>query len=244
MSRRRYKPRLLNVPELRSGALRLAVTGFHGFGAVGYLATHYMVTKLPMKLVGYFEPPTVPDFTSLEDYGLSMPHEIFYYGGSGAELVVILNRVNPDRRHLGSYVASFIEVVQKLGVSEVVLVGGLDLRFREGQEEYRWLKNSHSNRALGAPIFIKGAYIIGPLAALLLALERHGVPAVALFPYTEPESVDHRAAAVALRLISEMAGVVIDVGDLIRYAERVEELEKVVQRLQAAEMKRESLMHM
>ncbi|MEM0027267.1 MAG: PAC2 family protein [Ignisphaera sp.] len=241
--RRRYKLNVLvDVNTIIRDRMAL-VTGFQGFGAVGYLTTRYLVSKLEMTLIGYIEPPYTPDFTSVEEYGLSMPHEIFFKDLGNLGIVVLLNRVNPDRRHLTSFVSAFETLIEKLKINEVYLVGGLDIRFREGDEEIRWLKTKACNTKLDKPYFVKGAYIVGPVAALLLMLENRNVPAIAIFPYTEPESVDHRAAAVAVKALNSLLGLSVDVQELIKYAEKIEELEKNVQEMLSGMEKRESVMH-
>ncbi len=223
---------------------RVMITGFQGFGAVGYLAPRYMVSKLSMELIGYIEPPIFPDFTSIEDYGFSMPHEIFIKSLGDRDIVVLLNRVNPDRRYMDSYLDSIVKIILDLNIEEVFLIGGLDSRFREREEEYRWFKTSSNPRNIEAPYFMKGAYIVGPLASLLLYLENSRIPAIVLLPYTEPESVDHKAAAIAIKAISKLLNFDIDVNELLSYAEKVEELEKMLQKLYLQHNeKKESIMH-
>jgi uncharacterized protein len=221
------------------------VTGFHGYGAVGYLATRYMVSKLGMELIGFIETPFVVDFTSVEEYGFSKPHEIFVKQLNDIGVIVVLNRVNPERRFISSYVKAFIDIVMNFNVDEVFLIGGLDMRFRESAEEFRWLKTKSSRRELNAPYFIRGAYIVGPLASLILALNEYNIPATAIFPYTEPESIDHRAAATAIKILSSILNISIDITELVSYAEKIEEMEKIIQGMYAQQQieKKESVMH-
>lgn len=222
------------------------ITGFHGFGAVGFLATKYIVAKLQMKLVGYIDTYRIPDFTSVEDYGFSMPHEIFYKDlNNHKKLFVLLNRVNPERKYLTSFINEFTTFINKINASEVILFGGLDIRFRENNEEYRWIKTSACKRVLNAPYFIKGAYIVGPLASVLLSLQQNSTPAIVILPYTQPETADHRAAAIAIKVLSSIIGVEIDVSELVSYAEKIEEIEKTIQSFYEQQVKKqESVMHM
>ncbi len=237
---RRYRLRLLieSVPQAK-----YFVTGFLGFGAVGYIATRYLVSKLAFERIGFIETPVVPDFTALEDYGLALPHEVFI--DRDRKVVVLLNRVNPDKRYMNSFVDAVMELVSKLGIEEAILIGGLDAKYREGSEEFRWLRTSRCTRELEAPLFMKGPYIVGPLASLLIAFELRGLPAIALFPYTEPERVDHRAAAKALEILGRIIGIEIDVSELISFAEYVEKIEKeVIEQSMTAAQRRESVMYM
>jgi len=222
-----YKLVLLEKPQKKGH--RFLVTGFSGFGAVGFLATKFMVEKLGLRRIGYIDTPVVPDLTSLEEYGLSLPHEVF--SDESGRLIVLLNRVNPMRSHMNSFVKSFIDLVHELEIDEIVLIGGLDNRFREGSEEFRWLATSSSSRVLDAPKFMKGPYIVGPLASILIACELNKIPAIALFPYTEPEHADHRAAAVAVKVVGKILGIEIDTSELISYAEYVEKLEESIKQM-------------
>ena len=237
----RYRLVLTHNPPEKVGS-RVLITGFPGFGAVGFLTTKFIVDKMSMKRIGFVKTPIVPDLTSLEDYGLSLPHEVFI--DHEGKVVVLLNRVNPLKSRMNSFVNSFLDIVKTLDVDEVILVGGLDARFREGTEEYRWLRTSASKRSLDAPLFIKGPFIIGPLASLLIACELENVPAVAIFPYTEPESLDHRAAATAIKVIGSIIGISIDVSELLQYAETIERIEESLKQAYRASTERESKMYM
>jgi uncharacterized protein len=55
-----------------------------------------------------------------------------------------------------------------------------------------------------------------------------GQPAIVILPYAERERPDPRAASVAVKKISEILGMEIDVQDLIRHAETVEEIERKI----------------
>ncbi len=221
---------------------RVLITGFPGFGAVGFLTTRFLVDKLKMKRIGFIKTPIIPDITSLEDYGLTLPHELFI--DSSGRILALLNRVNPIKSKMNSFVKAFMDIVKTLDVDEIVLVGGLDSRFKEGSEEYRWLATSSCSRKLDAPLFVKGPFIVGPLASILIACELEGVPAIAIFPYAEPESLDHRAAAVAIKVISRIIGIEIDVSELLAYAEIVEKMEESLKQAYSVSSERESKLYM
>ncbi|MEM1644485.1 MAG: PAC2 family protein [Ignisphaera sp.] len=221
------------------------ISGFYGFGAIGFLTTRYLISKLNMEFIGYIDPPIIPDFTSIEDHGLSMPHEIFYKDiNKDKRLIVLLNRMNPERRFITSFINEILMLIKRLKITEVMLVGGLDIRFKEGEEELRWLKTSACTRTLNAPYFIKGAYVVGPLASILIALQQNNIPALAVFPYTQPDTVDHKAAAVAVKTLASLIGIEIDIEELLSYAAKLEEVEKMIQDLYEQQVKRkESVMH-
>jgi len=208
---------------------KYVVSGFYGFGAVGFLTVNYLIKKLNFERIGYIDTPFVPDVTSIEDYGLSVPHEIFYY--RDGSIAAVLNRINPSHKHFESYSRAFVNLVRTLEAEAVILIGGLDRRYSDGQSEYRWFKIGNLDIELGAPKMHKGLYLVGPLASLLIVLYKHRIPALVVLPYTDPESVDHRAAAVAIRIISEMTGLNIDVSELLQYAKEFEALREEIEKV-------------
>ncbi len=239
---KRYRLVLTNEVSLQGGIL---ITGFPGFGNVGFISTKHLVEKLSMRRIGFIMPPIIPDFTTFEDYGLSLPHEIFV--DASKRIAVLLNRVNPSRAFINSFVESVAELINRINVSEVVMIGGLDVRFREGNEEYRWLKTSQSQRQLDAPMFMKGPAIVGPLAALLVYFELHAIPAIAIFPYTEPDRADHRAAAIAIKILNKILNLDVPVDELLKYAQYVEQMEESLKKLVMEGMQQEdkrSVMYM
>ncbi|RLG87142.1 MAG: proteasome assembly chaperone family protein [Thermoprotei archaeon] len=232
---------VLEVDDELTGSdhIRFFITGFQGFGGVGHLTTKYLTSTLKLRRVGYVLPSAIPDFTSLEDYGLTLPHELFAARNRG--IVTLVNHVNPSRRELSDFVKVIVEFVKSMGVEHAILIGGLDERFREGDEKFRWLPTRSARIRLDAPLFMKGPYIVGPLASLLVAFELERIPAITILPYTQPtRRVDPRAAAVAIEVISKIVGVEIPTAELIEYAEYIERAEEEVRKMLEAQESRGS----
>ena len=207
----------------------VVVTGFPGFGWTGYLATKYIVDSLKMTRIGIILPRYLPEHTTISDYGIVMPFEIF--ASNKHKLCVVVNHGVPHDRERSDYARVIIEWLKNEEIRELILIGGLDKRFKvEGEAaSYRWLSTSHSKTKLSAPLFEKGLYIIGPLALMLMYAEVYELPAIVLLPYADPGRPDPRAAAVAVEEISKIIGVEIDVKPLYIDAERIEkEIAEVV----------------
>jgi len=211
----------------RNGDLYL-VTGFPGFGAVGYIASKYIVEALKLKRIGYIITKYMPDIVSIEgERSFSFPHEIYSRESSG--LVVIVNSVVPNIHERIEFAESIVSWSIENKVKEMILIGGLDPSVRRSQEDLlRWISNRWGKRELKEPVMDRGLVIVGPLAILLMFTEIMGQPATAILPYAERERPDPRAASVAVKKISEFLNVEIDVQDLIRHAETVEEIERKI----------------
>ncbi len=214
------------VEKLKSRSDWVAVTGFPGFGYVGTIATRYMVTQLGAEKVGNIISRYMPDFIALDDYGILTPYEVFMSYNHG--LIILVNNATPAPVERVAFARTFIRWAKSLGVKEFILVGGLNSKFREGDERLRWLKTSVSSRELPEPKFHKGLYVVGPLAVLFLTLEIEKVPTVMILPYTEPDKFDPKAAAVFIEKVNELLNLNISTQGLMEYSRIVEEAETLL----------------
>lgn len=199
------------------------ITGFPGFGYVGTIATRYLVTQLRAEKIGNIITKYMPDFIAVEDYGILTPYELFMSYDN--KLLILVNNATPVNIERVVFAKTIVKWAKSLGVKEFILAGGLNSRFKEGNERLRWVKTSVSSRELPEPKFHKGLYVVGPLAILFLTLEVEKVPAVMILPYTEPDRFDPKAAAVFIEKVNELLGLNIDVQGLIEYSKAVEEAE-------------------
>lgn len=204
----------------------ILITGFPGFGYVGTIATKYLVSQLRANKIGNIITKYMPDFIALDDYGILSPYEIFMSEKYG--ILIVVNNAIPAPAERVTYVKSLVKWAASVGVKEFILIGGLNSKFREGDEKLRWLKTSSSSRELKEPIFHKGLYVVGPLAILFLILEIEGMPGLMILPYTEPEKFDPRAAAVFIEKLNELLNLHIDVQGLLEYSKAVEEAEELL----------------
>ena len=201
------------------------VTGFKGFGAVGYITTLHIVEKLGCRRSGFIVTKYMPEEATLDKNG-SIVAAFTLYGcqASDKKLLVLVNHDIPLPQERMRFANAVIEFLTHIGVKEAVLVGGFDSRFRRGEEELRWLHTSTYSRKLDAPLMDQGLYVVGPLALLLVAAEARGYPAAAILPYAEAARPDPRAAAVAVRTIGSLYGVEVGVEDLLEEARKIEEM--------------------
>ena len=211
-------------PEELQGSV--FITGFKGFGAAGYIATKYLVYKLDMQRIGMVTVGYMPEFSFRDEYGLAFPFEIFRDPDSNT--VVLLNHDIPDAKERSAYAEIVTKWLRDIGVRKEILIGGLDKKFRIGEEELRVLPTSWYREVLSDPLMDKWLLIIGPLALFLMYAELYGIPALTVLPYVEAFRHDPRAAAIAVRKVGGMLGVEIDVSELYEEAKRFEEeLEKL-----------------
>lgn len=198
----------------------LVITGFPGFGYTGYIASRYIAQKLHLKRVGIIITRELPEYTMLEDYGIVFPFEIFT---DKEKITVIINHSLPPKRYRDSYAKTVINWLRESNIRELILIGGLNIKLKEGDEKYRWLKGTQSKQKLDAPLMKKGLYIIGPLAHMIMYAEISLLPFIVILPYAEPLRLDPRAAAIAVEIIGKIYGITIDVSELYEDARKIEE---------------------
>lgn len=213
-----------------------AISGFKGFGAVGIITVQYVVEKLGMRKVGIITTKYHPEYVFRDDNGLSYPYEI--YASDEHKLIALVNRELPDERIRMEYVWKITRMLKSRGVEKVLLVGGLDSRYKDSPEErLRWLANSHyKGPTLTEPLFEKGLLIVGPLALQLMVGDIIGLPMLVLLPYAKADAPDPAAASVAVDKVNELLNLNIDVGDLLKEAQRIQEELSKLEELVAKEL--------
>ncbi len=220
------------LSEAASGGV--LVTGFRGFGAVGYIATTHLVEALGLKRLGYIVTRYMPEFvTRGSDGGIVAPFEI--YGSVDKKLLVLVNHDVPLERERDAYAETIVLAAKRLGVARGVFIGGFDARFRRGEERFRWLASGGCRLSFEEPTMDKDLYVVGPLALLILYSEIHGFPAVTILPYTETARPDPAAAAVAVEVVASLVGVEVDVSSLMEMARKIEELIERVEQQKSVE---------
>ncbi len=203
------------------------VTGYQGFGMVGYLASRHIAMELGLRRIGFIVTQHMPEATFYKKgYGLTYPFELYYGVVNDKKLLVLVNHGTPHVRERTRYAEYLGSWLKNVGVSEAILIGGLDPAVREKEDEkYRWIPIGDCKRKLDAPL-LEEKHVIGPLALTMLFLEANDIPGVAIFAYTELYRPDPRATAVAVDIISDILGVKIKTERLLEEAKVIERIEE------------------
>lgn len=207
------------------------ITGFRTLGEVGYIATRYIALKLGMKRVGFVLTKYLRDVTFLDEYGIATPFELFYDDKN--HLLVLLSHLLPLQREANEFSETIVKWLKKLNVTNVILIGGLDKRYRTSNCNLRWLKTSKSQLNLSHPMMEKQLLMIGPLALFTIYSEIEDLPATILLPYADRDRIDPAAAAIAVEEVGRIFNIKIDVGELYEDAKKIEEeLQKQLELIQ------------
>lgn len=210
----------------------IVITGFRGFGMVGYNVSKFLALGLGAKKVGFIMAKPTPPVVMIEEDGEGFPFDIYY--SPRAEAMIIVNRALPEREHADEYTEAVASLARDLDARFSVLVGGLNASFRPEEEKYgyRHLANEHyRGPKLDAPVMEEGLGVMGPLALLYMYMTLLGVGAVIILPYAVADQIDVDAARRGIEIISEkILGTTVNLRSLEEYAERLErEKEKIMQ---------------
>lgn len=203
------------------------ITGYPGFGLVGYLTSKYVVTELHLEKIGFVKTKYMGEVTYYsKELGLIYPFELYYGRVNGKGILVLLNHTLPHERERTEYVETICKWLKEIGVSRSILVGGLDPSVKEKEDEtYRWLPIAGFNIELDAPKLID-KYVIGPLALTMIFMDAYRIPSVVILSYTELYRPDPRASAVAVNVISKLLEIEIDASKLLEEASIIEAIEE------------------
>ena len=240
------------VVDLDRGDLRGAVlvTGFRGFGMIGYLVSKYLALLLKAEKVGYILLDSNPPMILVEEDGVGYPFDIYY--SRDPKAVIIVNRALPEKEFMDDYAEGVAAWASRVGVRYSVLVGGLsrDYRPEDDKHGYRYLANRfYDGPTLEAPTMEEGLGVMGPLALLYIYMDYYSVPSIIVLPYSAVEEADYKAAALGVRLVaSKLLGVEVDTSILDELAERqretLEQLLALMREEKREEERREGGMYM
>ncbi|MCI4460949.1 MAG: PAC2 family protein [Nitrososphaeria archaeon] len=214
------------------------IAGFHGIGATGYYAVRYMSESLGASRVAYIDSDLAAPISTSRGGRIVTPVELY---GSGS-LVFLRTEFPVQKENESAFYRELALWAISAGFSEAALVGGLDATLRRDDSDYRVVfTSSFEPRGVlrHSKVLEDELIIVGPVATLLNTFEAAGFPAYAILAYASSERVDPRAAANAVRVLSEIYGVSVDTEPLLSYAEKVESMSKA--EIQSARPRNESI---
>jgi len=198
------------------------ITGFHGIGYTGYIAVNHMIESTKAELIGYITTEQYPPIVSLDDQRVLTPYELFMY----KDIVLFLPRFQPAPSEQNILMKILAEWTVKNRFKEAILIGGLDIKLKTGEEKLRVVPTSSfksNDKKMELKRLDKNLYVVGPLAALLAYYEIKEFPAIALLPYAQRGRPDPMAAATAIEVINRFYNLNVPTEQLIKDAKQIEQ---------------------
>ncbi len=198
------------------------VDGFPGFGLVGTIAANYLVDKLKMEFVGYFESKFFPPVSAIHD-GKPMP-PLRIYKNEKHKLIVFISEFMFPKHLVYTMANTMYEWCEENKIKKIVSMGGISIRGKQ-DEVFGLASEKRELNKLGdsGVIPIKEGATTGINALLLIKSSMNGkIPVVSLLAESKPDFVDPLGAALVLTALSDYLNVNIDTKDLIKEAAIIE----------------------
>jgi uncharacterized protein len=197
------------------------ITGFHGIGATGYWAVRFLVQSTGAARVARIDSDQATPVVSTSGGRLVTPFEIYRQ----RSLAFFKGEVPLYRGSEVEFFRMLCDWIIGAGFDEVALIGGLDSSLRTDDSAYRIVTTSNfkmKDALASAKPLEDDHLVVGPVAMMLNTFELREFPAYAVLPYAATDRADPRAAATAVKILSQTYGFEIDVGPLLRGAEVME----------------------
>jgi uncharacterized protein len=198
------------------------IEGFPGIGLVGPMAISYIIDKLEMKYIGYFESDDFPPIISIHDSKPLPPVRLYYSDkkkivAAFAEFAIPLALV----KELSDTIFKFATDKK---ISSIISIGGIPSKAVEDGTVYaiastpEMLKQAEKD---GLNPIIDGVSA-GVSALLLFKASEISLPDTNILVAVEPSIIDPKYAELAINSINKLLKLNIDITELVKEAKDVE----------------------
>lgn len=211
--------------EEKLAACQYFVTGFHGLGSVGYIATKHLLDELKAERVAIIKSKASPSFIYLEDGRIVMPFELYCV----RDVLLFLPRLPPYRHAETDFAEALVEWVVGQQFKQAFLVGGVDKSLQDDESFIRYVPTRRflDGREEDSPyrkhMLATGLMIQGPLAMMLGLLDLEQFAALGVLAFAERERPDPVGAAKAIEVLNELLGLECSTEELLKNAQIYED---------------------
>ena len=197
------------------------VTGFHGIGSTGFLALNHLINTLKPKRIGVFETDYLSPISSINSGKIITPFEIY----KKDNVAFLRVAVPPLQGNELVFLRNVCEIILEKNFKELILLGGLDAQLKKDDSNFRYVKTS----SYKLPKYLSDStplederIIIGPVAQMLNFMEVRNFPTLGLLPFATSIRLDPRAASEAVKILSNIFNLEVEVDTLIEQALELE----------------------
>jgi len=204
------------------------ITGFKGFGYVGYLTINHLVDELNAELVGVIDTVYFPPYITVRNGLTYSPYLVYNY----KDLIILVFEELSLDEETNYILRKVVEWSKNFGIEKFILIGGLDKSLmREGDSNTKIISNRYWIERYGVvdPLLKDTIRVVGPLAVMLHYASLFQIPAIAILAYADVGIEDARAAANAIDKINEILGLRVSKDKLLaRHMMTRKQIEKYI----------------
>ena len=198
------------------------IMGLPDVGLVGLIATSYMISELNMEEIAYMDSDLLPPVVVLHQ-GLPRAPLRFY---GNKNLIAVISELAVPAPSVYTVMREIVDWGQKKEVKRIVSLGGIPAENRQSIMEPEVFGAASSQELLdmltksGVNVMNEG-YMVGPQALSMRFSINKGVPAIAILAQSFYNYPDPQAAAIALKELSKISDVKVDVSKLLEKGEEI-----------------------
>ena len=197
------------------------ITGFHGIGSTGFLALNHLINTLKPDRIGVFETDYLSPISTINSGKIITPFEIY----KKDNIAFLRVAVPPLQGNEIVFLRNVCEIILEKNFKELILLGGLDAQLKKDDSNFRYVKTS----SYKLPKYLSDStplederVIIGPVAQMLNFMEVRNFPTLGLLPFATSIRLDPRAASEAVKILSNIFNLEVEVDTLVEQAFELE----------------------
>ncbi|PVX27390.1 MAG: proteasome assembly chaperone family protein [Candidatus Bathyarchaeum sp.] len=198
------------------------IVGLPDVGLVGLIATSYMISELNLEEIAYMDSDLLPPVVVLHQ-GLPRAPLRFY---GNKNLIAVISELAVPAPAVYTVVREIVDWGQAKKIRRVVSMGGIPVENRQAITEPKAFGAASNQELLdmltknGVDVMNEG-YMVGPQALSMRYSINNNVPAIAILAQSFYNYPDPQAAAIALKALSKISDVKVDVSKLLEKGEEI-----------------------
>jgi uncharacterized protein len=198
------------------------IVGLPDVGLVGLISTSYLISELNMDEIAYMDSDLLPPVVVLHQ-GLPRAPLRFY---GKQNLIAVISELAVPAPAVYTVMRKIVDWGKIKKIKKIVSMGGIPVESRQVIKEPK-VFGAASNKELldmltksGLDIMNEG-YMVGPQALSMRYSINNNVPSIAILAQSFYNYPDPQAAAIALKELSRISDVKVDVSKLLEKGEEI-----------------------
>jgi uncharacterized protein len=198
------------------------IIGLPDVGLVGLLATSYLISELDLEEIAYMDSDLLPPVIVLHD---GLPHApLRIYGNKN--LIAVISELAIPAPAIYTITREIVDWAQAKKIKRIISMGGIPTENRQSIKEPEVFAAASNQELLdtltksGLKTLNEG-YIVGAQALSMRYSISKNMPSIAILAQSFYNYPDPQAAAIALRELSKISDVKVDVSKLLEKGEEI-----------------------
>jgi len=200
----------------------IVVQGLPDVGLVGLIATAHIVSQFNLQEIAYVDSNLLPPIVVLHNGLPHSPLRIF----SNKNLIAVISEMPIPADAVQPITQALVNWVESKKAKMTISIGGMPVPDRQDIKDPKVFGAASNASALkmlqekGVDILREG-YMVGPQALVMRYCAERNLPAIALLAQSFYNYPDPEAAAAAIKELTNITGLKIDVSQLLEKGEEI-----------------------